>query len=134
MAVIGVIEGSGFTCTVARDTVGRIWFYADAAIDADGTRPAHAHSRTLPYVVVPSLVIDTIADRVRGCRARVSWAGRSIVCVVADAGPRHRIGELSIAAAEALCMPSSPGDGGIAAPDVLYELWPGIAAEGVGLA
>lgn len=94
---------------------------------------AYVDSQTIPYVVTPPLIVAATAGVVRGCRARVTWRGRSIDCVVADRGPRSKIGELSIAAADALGMPSSPRNGGVGGIEVEYELWPGIATPGFSL-
>lgn len=91
---------------------------------------AYVDAQTVPYIVVPGLIVSGVAGVVRGCKARVTWRGHSIDCVVADRGPARKIGELSIAAAEALGMPSSPRHGARETPDVDYELWPGIPAPG----
>ena len=91
---------------------------------------AYVDAETVPNIVVPSLVIQRTAGIVRGCKARASYQGKSVDCVVADRGPSGKVGELSIAAARALDMPSSPRNGGTERPEVLYELWPGIAAAG----
>ncbi len=91
---------------------------------------AYVDSQTIPYVVTPPLIVSATSGVVRGCRARVTWRGRSVDCVVADRGPRSKIGELSIAAADALGMPSSPRNGGVGGIEVEYELWPGVAAPG----
>ena len=94
---------------------------------------AYVDAETVPYIVVPPLLVQKTVGIVRGCRARVTWKGRSVECVVADKGPRDRVGELSIAAARALGLPPSPRSGGTEKPEVLYEVWPGIAAEGFSL-
>lgn len=91
---------------------------------------AYVDSETVPYIVVPSLVIQETAGVVRGCKARVTWKGKSVDCVVADRGPANKIGELSIAAARAVGLPPSPRHGGTEKAEVLYELWPGVAAPG----
>ena len=91
---------------------------------------AYVDSETVPYIVVPSLIIQHTAGIVCGCKARITWEGRSVECVVADRGPANKIGELSIAAARAVGLPSSPRNGGTEKAEVLYELWPGIAAPG----
>ena len=65
-----------------------------------------------------------------GCKARASWKERSVDCVAADLGPPTKIGELSVAAAKSLGIPSSPRHGGLDQPEVVYELWPGTAAPG----
>jgi hypothetical protein len=204
MRTIGVIVNEGFSCTIMEDTDGRVFFTADADIDADGANgqngappaykfddtgteflanggmkiingkvvcakpwardivildtdnqpkvfpggiiasltwyrhpgkprndpAAYVDAETVPYIVVPSLIIQETAGVVRGCKARVSWKGTSVDCVVADKGPSGRIGELSIAAAREIDLPSSPRNGGTETPEVFYELWPGIAAPG----
>lgn len=91
---------------------------------------AYADAETVPYIVVPPIVISQTVGTVIGCRARATWNGISIDCVVADEGPDTMIGELSIAAARALGIPSDPRGGGCDEADVLYELWPGEAAPG----
>lgn len=91
---------------------------------------AYVDSETVPYIVVPPLVVQKTAGVVRGCRARATWKGRSVDCVVADKGPSNKIGELSIAAARSIGLPPSPRNGGTEKPEVLYELWPGVAAPG----
>jgi hypothetical protein len=201
---LGTITNENFSCEIKEDSDGRVFFTADADIDADGangqngaipayknddngseflanggmkivngkvicaqswakdivildsdnepkifpngviasmtwykhpnkqrTDPAaYVDAETIPYIVVPSLIIQKTAGVVRGCKARVSWQGKSVDCVVADKGPANKVGELSIAAARALGIPSSPRNGGIENPEVFYELWPGVAASG----
>lgn len=91
---------------------------------------AYVDSETIPYIVVPPIIIRKTGGIVRGCKARATWKGRSVECVVADRGPANKIGELSIAAARAIGLPASPRNGGTEEPEVLYELWPGMAAPG----
>jgi hypothetical protein len=91
---------------------------------------AYVDAETVPYIVVPPLIIQHTMGIVRGCKARVTFNGKSVDCVVADRGPSNKIGELSIAAARAIGLPSSPRNGGTEKQEVLYELWPGIAAPG----
>lgn len=91
---------------------------------------AYVDSETIPYVVVPPLIVKDTEGVVRGCKALVTYNGKSIWCVVADKGPTNRIGEISIAAARALGIKSSPKNGGFKEHLVDYELWPGQAADG----
>jgi hypothetical protein len=91
---------------------------------------AYVDSETVPYIVVPSLIWKNTKGAVRGCKARITWKNKAVDCVVADKGPAKKIGELSIAAARAIGLPSSPRTGGTEKPDILYELWPGVAAPG----
>lgn len=203
MKTIGTISGEGFACPIREDK-GRVWFTADADIDADGANGqsgaiaayradnkgsehlanggmkvvggkvvfaadwgrnivvvgkdnqplvlkngvipsktwyvypgylrndpcAYVDSETVPYIVVPPLIVQQTVGAVRGCRARATYKGKVVDCVVADLGPRTKVGEVSIALARALGIPSSPRTGGSNVPDVLYELWPGQAAPG----
>lgn len=101
--------------------------------DKKANDPAsYVDSETVPYIVVPPLIIQSTAGVVRGCRGRITnlLNRKSVECVVADKGPRSKIGELSIAAARAINLPSSPRNGGTEKPTLLYELWPGQAAPG----
>lgn len=205
--VLGRIVNEGYECVIREDQEGRVYFVADADIDADGANgqnnasvayraddtgtealsnggmkvkngkvicaepwardivildednqpkvfpggiiasmtwyryprkraddpSAYVDSETIPYVVVPALIVQRTAGIVRGCKARVTYQERSVDCVVADRGSSKKIGELSIAAARALQIPSSPRNGGLSSPEVLYELWPGQAAQGFDL-
>lgn len=107
------------------------WYrHRDKAIDDPS---AYVDSETVPYIVVPSLIIQHTVGIVRGCKARVSLNGLAVNCVVADKGPRTKIGELSIAAARAIGVNPNPRTGGTNAPEILYELWPGVPAEGFSL-
>lgn len=203
MKILGTITGEGFVCAI-REHNGRVYFTADADIDADGANgqfgaiaayradnkgsellanggmkvvagtvicaqpwardivilnkdnqpkifpggiiasktwyrhpgkrlddpAAYLDSETVPYIVVPPLIVQATAGVVRGCKARASWNGKSVDCMVGDLGPRKKVGEVSIAAARALGIPHSPRSGGRNIPDVLYELWPDVAAQG----
>jgi hypothetical protein len=91
---------------------------------------AYVDAETVPYIVVPPLIIQATTGVVRGCKARVTRGDRSVDCVVADKGPSKKIGELSIAAARTIGLPSSPRHGGTDKPELLYELWPGVPASG----
>ncbi|MBI6855918.1 hypothetical protein YA0002_24445 [Pseudomonas cichorii] len=87
---------------------------------------AYVDSETVPYIVVPPLIVQKTVGVVRGCLARATWNGKSVDCVVADLGPKNRVGELSIALARELGINPSPRNGGLSKPEILYELWPGM--------
>ncbi|APV40793.1 hypothetical protein PFAS1_16085 [Pseudomonas frederiksbergensis] len=91
---------------------------------------AYIDAATIPYIVVPVQVIKLTEGIVLGCLARATYNGQSVDCVVADVSSSKKVGELSIAAAEALGIKSSPRNGGTNDPNVLYELWPGVPAPG----
>lgn len=203
MRTLGTITGEGFSSIIKEDDDGRVFFTADADIDADGANgqngakpaykadnsgsehlanggmhivdgkvvckfdwardivilgkdnqpkvfaggviasktwykhpdksasdpAAYVDSETVPYIVVPPLIIQQTKGVVCGCKARVTLNGVSVDCVVADRGPKSKIGEISIAAARKLGINPSPRNGGREIPDVFYELWPGVPAE-----
>jgi len=178
--VIGTITNEGYACQIREDDDKRVYFVADADIDADGANgqndqlpayttddsgsellanggmkivggkvicakpwarsivilgednepkvfpggviasmtwyrhpgmkandpAAYVDAETVPYIVVPHLIVQGVAGIVRGCKARVTYDGKSVDCVVADRGPANKIGELSIAAARAVGLPS----------------------------
>jgi hypothetical protein len=82
----------------------------------------------IPYVVVNPQVRIKARGVVIGCKARVTYQNKSIDAVVADVSGPNDIGEISIAAAGLLGIPSSARHGGIGG-GVLFEFWPGIAAQ-----
>src|SRR5215204_5985789 len=106
----------------------KTWYRHPAKLMGDPA--AYVDAETVPYIVVPPLIIQKTTGVVRGCKARITWKGKTVDCVVADRGPANKIGELSIAAARAVGMPSSPRSGGTEKPEILYELFPGVAAPG----
>jgi Fungal chitosanase of glycosyl hydrolase group 75 len=90
---------------------------ADRAVDATA----------VPYVVVNPQVRMNARGIVIGCKAVVTYNGQSVDAVAADVSGGGQIGEISIAAAKALGIPSSPRDGGVDS-GVQYSLWPGTPA------
>jgi len=71
----------------------------------------YVDSETVPYLAVPPDLLQLgckLGDLAFAARGdTLSWA------IVADVGPRRKIGEGSIALAEALGIPSSPRNGGV---------------------
>jgi hypothetical protein len=109
----------------------KTWYKHPGKAESDPA--AYVDAETVPYIVVPPLIIQKTAGVVRGCKARVTFNGKSVDCVVADRGPGGKIGELSIAAARELGIDPNPRTGGREKADVFYELWPGVAADGFAL-
>lgn len=143
MRTIAVIEG----CAITELNDGSVRYTAPAMIDGDGTGSSHGdpdyqrftslkrngvslNADEDRYIVVPPAVIFGVPGVVLGCRALVSFNGLSTDAVVGDVGPHSKIGEISIATAKALGIPSSPVDGGIDEHAVHYTIWPGVAADG----
>ena len=92
---------------------------------------AYVDSETVPYIVVPPIVITAVRGVVLGCRAVATNLRNSKIVegVVADVGPRTKNGEVSIAMARALGLRSNPRNGGEDRPFIRYELWPGVHGE-----
>ena len=80
------------------------------------------------YVVVNPIIRIQARGVVIGCKARLTYKNTSIDAVVADVSERSAVGELSIAAGEALGFKDATArDGGVDS-GVTYEFWPGTAA------
>jgi hypothetical protein len=84
----------------------------------------YVDSTKVPYIVVNPIVRKKARGIVIGCKARATYKGTSVDAVVADVSGAGDIGELSIAAAEALKFQNaSPRNGGVES-DVTFEFWP----------
>jgi hypothetical protein len=79
------------------------------------------------YVVVNPHVRRNATGVVIGSKAVVTYQGNSVSAVVADVSGPNDIGEISIAAAQALGIPTSPRTGGVSS-GVQFEFWPGTPA------
>jgi hypothetical protein len=83
----------------------------------------------VPFIVVPPQVINMIVGVVLGCAGEMDYNGKHVDCVVADSGPKSKIGECSPAALRALGLPAPHnGNGGLDTQEILYRIWPGVAA------
>ncbi len=90
----------------------------------------YVDAATVPYVVVSPTIRNKSKDVVLGCKAiiRNTKTGQSVEAVVADIGPRHKIGELSIAAATNIGINPNPRMGGTDDKIIEYLLFPGTPA------
>jgi hypothetical protein len=93
---------------------------------------SYVDSATVPYIVLPSHWRAEARGVVLGCKATVTdtRTGRIVEAVVADFGPKAKIGEASIAVAKLMKVPSSPKSGGTEEKRFIYQFWPGVAASG----
>lgn len=136
------IEG----CEVWTDGEKVVWI-AKAAIDCDGSDNRHhdpcwqadttlrhmgnpIDAEAVPYIVVPPAVRNGVAGVVMGCRAVVvhTLTGATCEAVVADIGPRRKIGELSCECARRIGLDGNPNHGGTDKPVVRYTIWPDVPA------
>lgn len=106
---------------------------------ADGNPLPHSSpfkyvdSATVPFIVVPPMIIRGVAGVVMGCRAVLTNTrnGKTVEAVVADGGPSNHLGEISVACAKALGIPSGgthPANGGGAESGINYQLFPDVPA------
>jgi hypothetical protein len=82
----------------------------------------YVDSSRIPYLAVPP-ELRTLGVGL-GDVAWVEYRGQGCAAIVADTGPRGKLGEGSIALARALAIPSDPRHGGTGA-GVAVTLWPG---------
>jgi hypothetical protein len=140
---IAVIEG---TLIISRpDNV--VHYVAKAAIDCDGSDNRHndpcwqaetslSHNgkpidaETVPYIVVPPAIIKGVKPVVLGSMAIVTNTknGKSTKAVVADVGPRRKIGELSCECARRIGLNGNPNFGGTDEKIIKYEIFVGTPA------
>lgn len=138
-------KGSKQPSTVYLQPDGSVTWRGKASIDGDGAGPSHGdpdfqadttlhwngdplNSDTDRYIVAPPAVIHGVKGVVLGCQAIVTYHGNQCTAVVGDVGPRDKIGEISIACARALNIPSSPNTGGVDS-GVNYIIFPDTAAQ-----
>ena len=112
------------------------------AIDADGSPRARqidptgqtqtslrypdgrsVNAETVPYFVLPGGQYKHLGIKL-GDIAAVRYNGKVAFAVFADVGPRHKLGEGSIALAQELGIPASPRTGGVRS-GVEYLVFPG---------
>lgn len=144
LQTLGTIAG----VLIGRQTAtGTIRFRSGAMIDADGSDNRHRDpdwqpetslrirgksidAESVPFVVVPPLIVQGVYEIVLGCQAEIrnTRNGRSCLCVVADVGPRAKIGEISCEAARRIGLDGDPRHGGTESPIVEYRIFPGVPA------
>lgn len=91
----------------------------------------YVDAATVPFIVVPPAIRDGVKGVVMGCQANVTnmKTGQHTAAVVADIGPRTKLGELSCACALAIGLNPSPISGGMDEHKVEYVLFPGVPAK-----
>jgi len=90
----------------------------------------YVDAATVPYVVVPPAIRNGVKGVVMGCLAHVTNTknGKHTAAVVADIGPRKKLGEISCACAMAIGVNPSPTSGGIDEHVIEYVIFPGVPA------
>lgn len=93
---------------------------------------AYVDANAVIYIVLPGHWRMQAKGVVLGCRAEVTdtKTGKKTAAVVADFGPKAKLGEASIACARFFGIPSSPKNGGTEVKRFIYQFFPGEAATG----
>jgi hypothetical protein len=147
--ILGMVQGVAIEARIDASGSETVHFIADADIDCDGSggNPDHdpcfqpdttlhgpdgraLNAYQVPFVVVPPLVCQKTRGMVLGseCLITHTLTRRQVLCVVGDMGPTSKIGELSVAAARAIGVPSNPVTGGESRKIIDYEIRVGKAA------
>lgn len=97
-----------------------------------GDPARYVDANSVIYIVLPGHWRQEAKGIVLGCKAKVTdtKTKKTVDAVVADFGPRSKLGEASIACARYFGVPSSPKNGGTDEKRFIYQFWPGVAAKG----
>ena len=104
---------------------------ADTSLHGPDGKPVNALH--VPYIVANPIITAMVPGVVLGCMGQVTFRGRTVQAVLADIGPRRKIGEGSIALARALGMHESPINGGMDGLAVDWKWFPGRPATIAGV-
>ena len=111
-------------------------FYVSYTSLQDGTKDRanplrYVNSETIPYIVVPPQLLAMAGVKLGDFAAVLNTKNQKLCyAIVADLGPRNRIGEGSIALAKAIGVPAGEGSThpfnvGGAADGIIYKIFPG---------
>lgn len=100
---------------------------AGTSLNGPDGKPVNA--MTVPYIVANPVIAAMVPGIVLGCTGHATYRGRTVAAVLADIGPRRKIGEGSIALARALGMHESPINGGVDDALVEWRWFPGRPAS-----
>ena len=137
-----IVQGTGDPCPGAYVSATSLHLPGSDGKQLPSSSPfKYVDSATVPFIVVPPMIIHGVAGVVLGCRALVTNKknGKSVEAVVADVGPSAKIGEISLACAKAIGVPAGDGathpanSGGVDDHIIQYQLFPGVAAVVAGV-
>ncbi len=128
------------------DPDGSYWFIAKYAVDCDGSggnpdndpyfqddTSYHYNGKALnayevPFIVLPPDIISAVTPIVLGSKASATLVstGVSMIALVGDIGPKHKLGEGSPFLASGIGLNPNPNYGGTSDYNaVLWRFWPG---------
>jgi len=126
-----LLQGPRDPCTGAYISATALFLLGPQGQSLPRSNPfKYVDSATVPYVVVPPAIRNGVKGVVMGCLAHVTNTknGKHTAAVVADIGPRKKIGEISCACASAIGVNASPTSGGIEERVIDYVIFPGVPA------
>jgi len=132
-----IVQGTGDPCPGAYVSATSLHLPGKDGKSLPNSSPfRYVDSATVPYIVVPPVIISGVTGIVMGCRAVVTNTknGKSVEAVVADSGPSNKLGEISVACAKAIGVSAAEGtahpanSGGVDEHIIHYQLFPGVAA------
>lgn len=122
-----------FRCKLAIDSDGSGSMHGDP--DGQHDTSLHLDGKALNadkdrYIVFPPPVIEAVEGIVLGCQCHAHnlTNGLDTDAVAGDVGPKHKIGEGSVAVADALKVPDSPVNGGEDRHVIIVTVYPGVPA------
>ena len=95
----------------------------DTSLHGPDGKPVDAE--TVPYIVANPIIAAAVPGIVLGCEGECIVHGRKVAGVLADIGPRRKLGEGSIALARMLGLHESPISGGCDGVPVTWRWFPG---------
>lgn len=110
-----IVWRGGYLSKTAYFDNSKVWNDPDRYLD----------SASIPFIVVEGFIRRRAKGIVLGCRAVITWRGKSVEAMVGDIGPLYKIGEGSMKLLELLGANPNPKRGGIATFDVDYAIYPG---------
>jgi hypothetical protein len=130
-----ILQGADDPCPGAFVSATSLHLFDRAGHRLPASSPfKYVDSATVPFIVVPLMIVRGVAGIVLGCRSVVTntRTGQSVEAVVADTGPANHLGEISVACAQAIGVrvgtTHPANDGGAPSPTIDYKLFPGTAA------
>ena len=114
------VDGAPYWHKDPSGQAGTRWTYNGKPINGD----------IIPFIVVPPQIIKMTPEILGGCIGTAEYNGIVVPGVVGDSGPTSKIGEGSPALLRGLGLPAlENGNGGLDTQEILYRIWPGVAAR-----
>jgi len=126
---VGVITSSDGMPIVQKRGVYKGFYVSPTSLYAAGGRESspstYVDARKIPYIALPRGLAEQFGVKLGDLAVVINQKnGRSAFAIYADSGPADKIGEGSIALANALRVNSDPRHGGIQEEEITYLLFP----------